>query len=154
MSSGSHASSSSWWSTPQGKITSSRASGCFHLIFIGSPGSKTVLRLKRTSRQFASASEGLLIMTPSATDYFWGHVPTWTWPVIVVGMFGFFVYEAIRASEAAHPVDKSTRPATCRCSAARRHHTGRRGIRPGGRATQCLAQGRPLLAPTGRPPRR
>ena len=34
-------------------------------------------------------------MTPSATDYFWGQVPTWIWPVIVVGILGFIVYKAI-----------------------------------------------------------
>jgi hypothetical protein len=36
-------------------------------------------------------------VTPS--DTFWQHVPVWLWPVIIAGVAGFFVYEAIRASK-------------------------------------------------------
>ena len=36
-------------------------------------------------------------VTPS--DTFWQHVPVWLWPIIIAGVAGFFVYEAIRASK-------------------------------------------------------
>lgn len=39
-------------------------------------------------------------MTPGAGDGdFWSHVPTWMWPIIMVGILGFFVYQAVKASE-------------------------------------------------------
>jgi len=30
-------------------------------------------------------------MTPSATNHFWAHMPSWIWPVIVVAILGFVV---------------------------------------------------------------
>lgn len=39
-------------------------------------------------------------MTPSPTDIFWGHIPSWGWTLIIVpGILGFFLYQAIKASE-------------------------------------------------------
>lgn len=39
-------------------------------------------------------------MTPSPADAsFWAHVPNWMWPIVLAGILGFFVYEAIKASE-------------------------------------------------------
>lgn len=39
-------------------------------------------------------------MTPGAGDAsFWGHVPAWMWPIILTGILGFFLFEAIKTSE-------------------------------------------------------
>ena len=35
----------------------------------------------------------------SSDASFWAHIPSWMWPVILMGILGFFVYEAIRGSE-------------------------------------------------------
>ncbi len=41
---------------------------------------------------------------PGATDGFWSHIPSWGWPLIVAGIVGFFILQAIRASEGAAKV--------------------------------------------------
>jgi hypothetical protein len=38
-------------------------------------------------------------VTPSPTDAFWGHVPGWAWPLIVVGILAFFLVQAIKGYE-------------------------------------------------------
>lgn len=32
-------------------------------------------------------------------DSFWSHVPQWMWPIIISGLVGFFIYQALKASE-------------------------------------------------------
>lgn len=37
--------------------------------------------------------------SPSPTDLFWTHIPSWAWPLIILGVLGFFLVQVIRASE-------------------------------------------------------
>lgn len=40
-------------------------------------------------------------MSPVSPDNgFWAHMPTWLWPIIIVGVLAFFLFEAIKAYEA------------------------------------------------------
>lgn len=39
-------------------------------------------------------------MNPGAGDAaFWGHIPTWAWPIVIAGIVGFFLYQLVKASE-------------------------------------------------------
>lgn len=33
------------------------------------------------------------------SDVFWSHMPSWVWPIIAIGIVGFCLYQAIKASE-------------------------------------------------------
>lgn len=38
--------------------------------------------------------------TPVApTDYFWAHLPSWVWPIIVIGIAALFAFHAIQSFE-------------------------------------------------------
>ena len=36
---------------------------------------------------------------PSTPDSFWTHIPSWAWPIIVVGILAFFLVQSVRAYE-------------------------------------------------------